>query len=138
VQRLRAVREHCARLVRDFDVRVRDLGMTMRQLSGGNQQKAVIARELHGRPELVIGAQPTRGLDVGAMDYVYRVLIEHKRRGGATLLISADLDEILSLSDRIAVISSGRNLRILTPDEADAETLGLLLTGTGAGAAQAE
>jgi ABC-type uncharacterized transport system ATPase subunit len=80
-------------------------------------------------------------VDVGAIDYVYRVLMDHKRRGGATLLISADLDEILSLSDRIAVISRGRILRILTPDEADAETLGLLITGTGgtaASAAQAE
>jgi ABC-type uncharacterized transport system ATPase subunit len=134
ILRLKAVRALCVRLVSDYDVRVRDLGMRMRQVSGGNQQKAIIARELHRQPDLVIGVQPTRGLDVGAMDYVYRVLIEHKRRGGATLLISADLDEILSLSDRIAVISRGRILRTLTPDQADAETLGLLLAGEGFGA----
>jgi general nucleoside transport system ATP-binding protein len=129
ILRPKAIRALCARLVRDYDVRVRDLGMRMRQVSGGNQQKAVIARELHRQPALVIGAQPTRGLDVGAMDYVYQTLIEHKRRGGATLLISADLDEILSLSDRIAVLSRGRILRTLAPEEADAETLGLLLAG---------
>jgi ABC-type uncharacterized transport system ATPase subunit len=127
--RPKAIREHCQTLARDYDVRVADIGIPMRQLSGGNQQKVILARELHRHPKLVIGIQPTRGLDVGAMEYVYRILIEHKRAGGAMLLISADLDEILSLSDRLAVISAGRFLRILSREDADTETLGLLMAG---------
>jgi simple sugar transport system ATP-binding protein len=124
-----AIRQHCQQLVRDFDVRVPHIRVRMRQLSGGNLQKAVVARELHRWPDLVIAAQPTRGLDVGAMEYVYGVLLEQKRRGAAIVLISTELDEILSLSDRIAVISRGRIPRILSVEEATAESLGLLMAG---------
>jgi simple sugar transport system ATP-binding protein len=131
-QRLAA--RHCARLVHDFDIRAPSLSLPAGQLSGGNQQKAVLARELHGEPRLLLAAQPTRGLDVGAIEFVYQRLLEHRRRGGATLLVSSELDEILSLSDRIAVIFRGRLLRVLHASEADPEVLGLLMTGSEASA----
>ncbi|MFN8233129.1 MAG: ABC transporter ATP-binding protein [Actinomycetota bacterium] len=124
-----AAREHVGRLVEEFDIRTPDPGVWMRQLSGGNQQKAVLARELHRAPRLLIAAQPTRGLDVGAMEFVYRRLLAHKREGGATLVISTELDEVLSLADRIAVIVDGRFLEILDAADADAERLGLLMGG---------
>ena len=79
----------------------------MRQLSGGNQQKVVLAREFDRRPKLLIASQPTRGLDVGATEFVYRQLLDHRAAGGATLLISSELEEILSLADRIAVMVQG-------------------------------
>jgi simple sugar transport system ATP-binding protein len=123
------IREHCDELVSEFDVRTPGVSVIMRQLSGGNQQKSVLARELWGDPKLLIAAQPTRGLDVGAMEFVYARLLEHRARGGATLLLSSELDEILSLSDRIAVIVRGRFVRILDAADADAETLGLLMGG---------
>jgi simple sugar transport system ATP-binding protein len=126
----RLAAEHCSRLVRDYDIRAGSLFIPARQLSGGNQQKAVLARELHREPRLLLAAQPTRGLDVGAIEFVYERLLEHRRRGGATLLISSELDEILSLSDRIAVIFGGRLLRVLEASEADPEVLGLLMAGT--------
>jgi ABC-type uncharacterized transport system ATPase subunit len=123
-------REHVDRLIAEFDIRTPGGDVWMRQLSGGNQQKAVLARELHRSPRLLIAAQPTRGLDVGAMEFVYRRLMEHKREGGATLVISTELDEVLSLADRIAVIVDGRFLEIIDADEADPERLGLLMAGT--------
>jgi general nucleoside transport system ATP-binding protein len=116
-------------LVGEYDIRTPSVLVRMRQLSGGNQQKTVLARELMRSPKLLIASQPTRGLDVGAMEYVYRRLLEHKKGGGATLLISTELDEILSLSDRIAVIVEGRFLRILDAAEVDPEVLGLLMAG---------
>jgi len=123
------IMEHCDRLVAEYDIRTPSTGVLMKQLSGGNQQKTVLARELHRRPKLLIASQPTRGLDVGAMEYVYRRLLEHKKEGGATLLISTELEEILSLSDRIAVMVDGRFLRILDSAEVDPEVLGLLMAG---------
>lgn len=122
-------REHCEHLVAEYDVRTPSVSVIMRQLSGGNQQRAVVARELCGEPTLLIVSQPTRGLDVGAMEFVYDRLLEHRKRGGAILLVSTELDEILSLSDRIAVIVGGRFVRILDPEDADDETLGLLMGG---------
>jgi simple sugar transport system ATP-binding protein len=120
---------HVDRLISEYDIRTPSAQVRMRQLSGGNQQKTVLARELHRKPKLLIAAQPTRGLDVGATEYVYRRLVEHKRSGGAMLLISTELDEVLSLADRIAVIVEGRFLRILEPHEVDPEVLGLLMAG---------
>jgi simple sugar transport system ATP-binding protein len=125
----RAMQDRCARLVVDYDIRTPDTGVRMRQLSGGNQQKVVLARELDRRPKLLIASQPTRGLDVGATEFVYRRLLDHRAAGGATLLISTELEEILSLSDRIAVMVKGRFLRILDADEVTLELLGLLMAG---------
>ncbi len=126
---LASIREHCLNLIRRFDVRTPGQRIRMRQLSGGNQQKSILARELYAAPDLLVAAQPTRGLDVGAMEFVYSTLLDRRRAGSALLLISTELEEILSLSDRIAVIANGRFLRILSADEADAETLGLLMGG---------
>jgi ABC-type uncharacterized transport system ATPase subunit len=101
----------------------------MASLSGGNQQKAVLAREFYSSPRLLIAAQPTRGLDVGAIEAVYRQLIEYRDAGGAILLLSIELDEILSLADRIAVMVQGRFVQTIDVDDADAERLGLLMAG---------
>ena len=131
----RRAAEHCRRLVNAYDIRAAGLDVRMSQLSGGNQQKAVLARELHREPKLLIAAQPTRGLDVGAIEFVYEQLLAHRARGGATLLISIELDEVLSLSDRIAVMFGGRFLRVLEAAEADPELLGLLMAGTEGAAA---
>jgi ABC-type uncharacterized transport system ATPase subunit len=126
---LASMRQRSDQLVDDYDIRTPSVLVRMRQLSGGNQQKTVLARELTRSPKLLIASQPTRGLDVGAMEYVYRRLVDHKKGGGATLLISTELDEILSLSDRIAVIVEGRFLRILDAGDVDPEVLGLLMAG---------
>jgi simple sugar transport system ATP-binding protein len=98
-------------------------------LSGGNQQKLVLARELSRDPRLVIAFQPTRGLDVGAIEFVYNELNEKKKAGGAVLLISFELDEIFTMADRFAVMVGGRFLRILDGGEADPETVGMLMGG---------
>jgi simple sugar transport system ATP-binding protein len=126
-----AMVERATELLREYDIRAGGVEAPIRQLSGGNQQKAVLARELSRSPRLLIAAQPTRGLDVGAIEQVYARLLAHKRAGGATLLISSELEELLSLSDRIAVMVGGRFLRILDPAATDLETLGLLMGGEG-------
>lgn len=123
------VRRYCEELVINFDIRTPRLETPTGRLSGGNQQKVVLARELSRDPRLLIAAQPTRGLDVGAMEFVYTQLAEFKRRGGATLLISTELEEVLSLSDRIAVMVDGRFVSVLNADEADLDVLGMLLGG---------
>ena len=122
-------------LVRDYDVRCSTPEATMSQLSGGNQQKAVLGRELHGGPRLLVVAQPTRGLDVGAMEFVYQHILYHRARGGATVLVSSDLEEIMSLSDRVAVLSRGRVLAQLEADALTTERLGLLMAGVADDAA---
>jgi simple sugar transport system ATP-binding protein len=119
-------------LVEEYDIRTPGTAVLMRQLSGGNQQKAVLARELSRDPILLIAAQPTRGLDVGAMQFVYATLAEHRKRGGATLLISAELDEVLSLSDRVAVMVKGAFVANLEREDVSRETVGMLMTGASA------
>jgi ABC-type uncharacterized transport system ATPase subunit len=123
-------REHSERLVAEYDVRTPGVNVPMRQLSGGNQQKAVLARELSRDPKLVIAFQPTRGLDVGAIEFVYAKLNEQKRSGAAILLISFELDEIFTMADRFAVIVGGRFLRVLEGGQADPETVGMLMGGS--------
>jgi ABC-type uncharacterized transport system ATPase subunit len=126
---LNKARRHAERLVADYDVRTPGVGIPMHQLSGGNQQKAVLARELGRDPRLVLALQPTRGLDVGAIEFVYGRLNERKRAGAAILLISFELDEIFSMSDRFAVMVGGRFLQVLDAHEADPERVGLLMGG---------
>jgi general nucleoside transport system ATP-binding protein len=121
--------EHCQKLLAEYDVRAPGVNALARQLSGGNQQKLVLARELSREPRLVIACQPTRGLDVGAMEFVYRKLNEAKRAGCAILLISFELDEIFSLADRFAVMAGGRFMATLSAGEADVERVGLLMAG---------
>ena len=122
-------REHAEQLVAEYDVRTPGVGVPMRQLSGGNQQKAVLARELSRDPALVIASQPTRGLDVGAMEFVYQRLNAQKAAGAAILLISFELDEIFSMCDRFAIMVNGQFLRILDAGSTDPETVGLLMGG---------
>jgi simple sugar transport system ATP-binding protein len=98
-------------------------------LSGGNQQKVIVARALGANPRLVIASQPTRGLDVGATEYIHNVLVRMRESGVAVLLVSADLDEILQLSDRIAVIYEGKIVAIKLPKKTSERELGLLMAG---------
>ncbi len=105
----------------------------IKYLSGGNQQRVVVAREFSREPKIVIAAQPTRGLDVGATEYVRRKLVEMREQGAGVLLISADLDEIWALSDRVAVIYEGRIVAVKEIDETDQQEIGLLMAGGGNG-----
>jgi len=100
-----------------------------KNLSGGNIQKLVLAREISRNPRAIIAAQPTRGLDIGASEYVRGQLLEQRKAGTAIMLISEDLDEIFALSDRIAVIYEGKIMDILTREEATKEKIGLLMAG---------
>jgi general nucleoside transport system ATP-binding protein len=117
------------RLAKEFDVRPPNARAIVGTLSGGNQQKVVLGRELSEQPRLIIISQPTRGLDVAATEYVHERLLEQRARGAAILLISSELDEIRALSDRIAVMFEGRVVTTLTAAEATEERLGLLMAG---------
>ncbi len=117
------------KLIAQFQVKTPSLETPAKSLSGGNIQKLVIARELSRQPRAIVAAQPTRGLDIGATEYVRQQLIEQRVEGAAILLISEDLDEIFALSDRIAVIYEGQIMDILPRDEATPEKLGLLMAG---------
>jgi ABC-type uncharacterized transport system ATPase subunit len=118
------------RLLQEFDVRGGAPETPARSLSGGNQQKVVLAREISGNPEALIAAQPTRGLDVGAIEFVHRRLLAERDAGRGILLFSLELDEVRSLADRILVIYDGRIVGELPPTASD-EELGLLMTGGG-------
>jgi simple sugar transport system ATP-binding protein len=127
--------EHARKLIGLFDVRTPSEHTLARALSGGNQQKAIIAREVDRDPDLLIAAQPTRGLDVGAIEFIHKKLVEQRDRGKAVLLFSLELDEIMSLSDRIAVIYEGQIVGIVKPDEVTEHELGLMMAGGTAGSA---
>lgn len=116
-------------LMDKFDVRPRKPMHLAKELSGGNQQKVIISREITNDPELLIAAQPTRGLDVGAIEYVHNFLVNQRDNGKAVLLLSFELDEILNVSDRIAVIYNGQIVDILDAEDADEKKLGLLMAG---------
>lgn len=117
------------KLVKEFDVRSAGIQVTAGSMSGGNQQKAVIARELNRDNELIIAAQPTRGLDVGAVEYIHQRLIAQRDAGKAVLVVSFELDEILNLSDRIAVMNAGKIVGIVNAKDTNKQELGLLMTG---------
>ena len=124
----RRIRRHAEKLIADYQIKAAP-GDKIRTLSGGNIQKVILARVLERNPRLLVVSQPTRGLDVGATEYVRRKLLEQRRKGAAILLISEDLDEILELSDRIAVLYEGELMGILPAAQANAERLGLLMAG---------
>lgn len=121
---------HAQKLISSFDVRTPDEHTLARSLSGGNQQKAIIAREVDRDPDLLIAAQPTRGLDVGAIEFIHRRIVEQRDTGKAVLLVSLELDEVLQLSDRIAVIYEGQIVGWVDPKTATEEELGLLMAGS--------
>ena len=115
--------------VKEFDVRPQNINLTASSLSGGNQQKVIVAREFSREIKLLIASQPTRGLDVGSIEYIHKQILLKRESGCAVLLMSTELDEILSLSDRIGVIYRGQLIDILDAKEATREMLGLLMTG---------
>ena len=124
-----AIDENARERIRDFDIRTPSEFIPVESLSGGNQQKVIVARELSRPIKLLIANQPTRGLDVGSIEYIHNRIVERRDRGCAVLLVSAELDEILSLSDRIAVIYKGSIVATLPAAEATREKLGLLMAG---------
>jgi len=127
-----AIATRARQLVRDFNVRTPSIDTPTRSLSGGNIQKIILARELARDPRVLIAAQPTRGVDIGATEYIHERILDQRRHGTATLLISEDLDEIFALSDRIVVLYEGRVMDIVAREQATAEQLGLLMAGVQA------
>ena len=127
---IRKIKELTSRLVKLFDVRTRSIEVNASTLSGGNQQKLILARELETDPKLLIASQPTRGLDVGAIEFVWKQILEQKAAGRAVLLISAELDEIYALSDRIVTLYEGRITGEFAPDAAPEEIGVGMLGGT--------
>jgi general nucleoside transport system ATP-binding protein len=123
----KAVEEKAERLIRDFDVRPPDPTLPARALSGGNQQKLIIGREFDLHPRLLLVAQPTRGVDIGAIEFIHRKLIELRDSGVAILLVSAELEEVLSLSDRVLVIYQGRIVGEVDPQRTDEEEIGMMM-----------
>jgi len=117
------------RLVEEYDVRTPSIFANMGTLSGGNQQKVIVAREFSRETRLLIAAQPTRGLDVGSIEFIHKQIVRMRDSGDAVLLVSTELDEIFSLSDRIAVMFDGRIIDIVPIDEATREGIGLLMAG---------
>ncbi len=124
-----AIREHCTDLVNRFTVKTPTLDTPTWHLSGGNIQKIIIAREFSSNPDVLVAAQPTRGVDIGAAEYIHEQLMEQRRRGVAILLISEDLDEVIGLSDRIAVMYEGSIMAVLDVADATVERLGLMMAG---------
>ena len=124
----KAINEHAAVMVKEFDIRPHDPEYLAGGLSGGNQQKVILAREVDRDPKVMLAIQPTRGLDIGAIEFVRSKLVEERSKGKAVLLISTDLDEIRSLSDRILVIHGGRFMGEVSAD-VDISTLGLMMAG---------
>jgi simple sugar transport system ATP-binding protein len=124
---------YAERLVEEFDVRTPSVMLPAQNLSGGNQQKVIVAREFSRPIKLLIAAQPTRGLDVGSIEYIHRRLVEKRDEGTAVLLVSVELDEIMALSDRIAVMYEGRIVATVDADKVTREELGLLMAGAQPG-----
>ena len=120
---------YAKQLMQEFDVRAASEIVPASALSGGNQQKAIIAREVDRNPDLLIVSQPTRGLDVGAIEYIHKRLIQERDNGKAVLVVSFELDEILNISDRIAVIHDGKIQGIVTPETTNKQELGVLMAG---------
>ena len=126
-----AINSHANRLIKEFDVRAGEGAKAKaRSLSGGNQQKAIVGREIDHNPDLLIAVQPTRGLDVGSIEYIHKQIIKERDQGAGVLLISAELDEIKSLADRIAVMFHGEIVAIVDVDEVSKSELGLLMAGS--------
>ena len=124
------IRAYADRLIDAFDVRSGEGAVTIaRKMSGGNQQKAIIAREIDKNPELLVAVQPTRGLDVGAIELVHKELIRQRDAGKAVLLVSLELDEVMDVSDRILVMFEGEIVGELDPKQTTVEELGLYMAG---------
>jgi len=126
---VKKISDYARDLIQEYSIKTQSRNTVARYLSGGTQQRVVVAREFSRKPKFIIACQPTRGLDVGATEYVRRKLVEMRDHGCAILLISADLDETLALSDRIAVIYEGKIVAMRERTETNELELGLLMTG---------
>jgi simple sugar transport system ATP-binding protein len=122
-------RRNAEALMAKFDIRAPNILVKTSSLSGGNQQKAIVAREFSRPIKLLIAAQPTRGLEVGSIEFIHNQIVSKRDEGTAVLLVSAELDEIMSLADRIAVMYAGRIVGVMPAEKADRQTLGLLMAG---------
>ena len=129
---LGAINDNAERLVKDFDIRTTSTQELVSSLSGGNQQKVIVARELSRPLEFLVASQPTRGLDVGSIEYVHRQMVNHRNAGNGALIVSSELDEVFALGDRIAVMYAGKISGIVDPSTSR-EAIGLLMTGTSDG-----
>lgn len=130
----KAIHEYAEKIINEFDVRSGQGGASIaRGLSGGNQQKAIIGREIELDPELLIAVQPTRGLDVGSIEYIHKRLVEQRDAGKAVLLVSLELSEILNLSDRIAIVNNGELIGIVNAKETNENEVGLMMAGVKGG-----
>ena len=128
------IKKYAEKIIDEFDVRYGEGAESIaRSLSGGNQQKAIIGREIELNPELLIAAQPTRGLDVGSIEYIHKRLVEQRDSGKAVLLVSLELDEILNVSDRIAIINNGELIGVVNADETNENEVGLMMAGIKGG-----
>jgi ABC-type uncharacterized transport system ATPase subunit len=123
------INEHVRRLMERFDIQATGPSAPAKSLSGGNQQKLIVGRELAKDPAIIVAAQPTRGLDIGAAKYIRDLLVEMRNNGRAILLVSADLDEVLALADRMAIMYEGRFMTECCPDELNREQIGMLMGG---------
>lgn len=129
-----AINEYANKIIKAFDVRSGEGAASIaRSLSGGNQQKGVIGREMEREPQLLIAVQPTRGLDVGSIEYIHKSLIEHRDKGYAVLLVSLELDEVLNVSDRIAVVNNGHLIGIVNSADTNENEVGLMMAGINGG-----
>ena len=130
VLKRKEIREYADRLIEEYDIRSgQGSATTVRSMSGGNQQKAIIAREIDKDPDLLIAVQPTRGVDIGAIEFIHKQLIEQRDAGKAVLLVSLELDEVMDVPDRILVMYEGKLVGEFKPDEVTVEELGLYMTG---------
>ena len=125
----RAIADNAHQLVEQYDVRPPIINNAAGGLSGGNQQKVIVAREFSRGVDLLIASQPTRGLDVGSIEFIHKQIIRMRDEGAGILLVSSELDEVLSLSDRVAVMFEGQIIDILPIEEADKDTVGLRMAG---------
>ncbi len=132
VLRMRAIKNHSQRLVDDYAVKTPGLETSTSSLSGGNIQKLILARELHGEPAVLLASQPTRGVDIGAAEYIHERLVAQREHGTAILMISEDLDEVMALSDEVAVMFEGRLAAVVPREECTIKELGLLMAGAAA------
>ncbi|WP_457630245.1 ABC transporter ATP-binding protein [Oceanithermus sp.] len=126
--------EYAERVVEEFDVRPRSINLIGRRYSGGNAQKIIVGRELARQPKALVAAQPTRGVDIGAIEFIHQNIVEARDKGMAVLLVSADLNEVMSLSDRILVMYEGRIVGEVRPEEVTEEQMGLMMAGLEASA----
>jgi ABC-type uncharacterized transport system ATPase subunit len=129
IMKKKEIGETAEHLREQYDIRCSGIDSAASTLSGGNQQKIVIARAIFRGPKAILAVQPTRGLDVGAIEYIHKALVEQRNQGKAVLLLSLELDEILSLSDRIAVIHKGKIVGIVDAHKTTREELGLMMLG---------